>query len=334
MTSANKFTIARALHCLAVTKGERMTAEAYAQAQGWIDSRAVVAAIKGAITANTSADFAAREAGEAFVEAMRPFSIPGQLEGLVRVAMHARVFEVSTRIAAEQVLEGGAIPVLRGSWGTTTITPKKFAGITVKTAELVRATSPAAQAAIQGELAEAVAEAENAAFVSPWNAASVLYGAPSFASTGIAGAHIGADMRRALDFVPRAYRGGAWLMHPLTAAFLSGIRDSGGACFPNVSVKGGEAMGLPVLVTEAMEDVGSPIARAIGLLSPTEIEWAEGEIELDVSSEATLVMDDDAGASAANQTSLFQADAVAVRAIKTAGWHARSGAGAYFTVGF
>lgn len=55
---------------------------------------------------------------------------------------------------------------------------------------------------------------------------------------------------------------------------------------------------------------------------------------LSTSRVAALKMDNAATPDAGNLTSMFQADAVAFRAIRESSWYARSGAGAYFIAGF
>lgn len=341
MIAHNRFTVGRFLQSLAIAKGDHHGAAAIAQ--GWgrhADREAVVTAHMAAVDPHDTNDFPAAmvPVADSFLAAMRPTSIPLQLaEHLRNVPMLTRVFVNDEGVIATQVAEGIAIPVLKGSWDTATLEPKKFAGITVQTSELVRSMKPAATLALTDDLAKATAEAENYAFLNPEMPDSVLYAAPSFSGGGSSLAQADADLRALVDLVEGASReGAAFVMTKETATALSLMRGTGGAlAYPEITPQGGKLMGLPVLISAAAQQVGSPPTRIVALLSPSEIFWAdEGRVFLSTSRVAALKMDNAATPDAGNLTSMFQADAVAFRAIRESSWYARSGAGAYFIAGF
>ncbi len=94
-------------------------------------------------------------------------------------------------------------------------------------------------------------------------------------------------------------------------------------------------LGDSLLITSACQQVGSPPTRVIGLLSPSEIFWAdEGRVILSASNQAALKMDNAATAAAGNAVSMWQTGAIALKAVRESSWYARAGSGAYFVAGF
>lgn len=346
MQAHHRHTAGRILQSLAIARGDPVGATAFAESQRhWTDHAQVLAALKAAVAGSGTSDYpaASTPASESFLAAMRNFSVPLRLAGLRLVPMRTRIYVNSDGVVAVRVDEGSAMPVLRGTWATVTLEPVKHGGIVVQTDDLIRSMSPTATAAFTDDLARATAEAENLAFVSPDVAGSVLDGAPSFTGTGSSVIEIDADLRRLVDLVPGASMpGAAFTMTKETATSLAlQSRGVGGAvAYPTVTVQGGQLLGLPVLITAACALEGSPATRVIGLLSPSEIFWAdEGKVTLTASTEALLEMD---GAPAGNSlmatgttlVSMYQTGSVALRAIRESAWHARAGSGAYFVAGY
>jgi hypothetical protein len=342
--SASSCTAGRYLQCLMRGKGDITSSIVFAKAQTrWADRDQVVRALESqvmfaAIDPMKTSDYtgANQPVSDSFLAALRESSIPLRLP-LRRVPMLTRLFVNLAGVVVAEVAEGSAIPVLKGDWTAVTLTPRKFAGMVVQTMELFESESPNAARAITGDLAEAAGETENRAFINPDLSGSVLHGAASFSASGSAVANVDADLRRLLELVPGAYKIGAvFVMTTGTAAYLATLRGSGGAAaYPDITPQGGALLGLPVMVTAACQQIGSPPTRVIGLISPSEICWAEDQgVELVVSTSASLKMDDAASAGAGNLTSMFQANAVVTRAIRTCSWYPRSGSGAYFVAGY
>jgi hypothetical protein len=342
--SVNKYTCGRYLAALAVAKGDPLVAMAYAESQGqWLDRSSVVSSLKTAVGALADGDLGASPAADAFLNVLRDYSVPLRLEGLRRAPMRTRILQATTGTTAGEITEGTAIPPASQVWGAVTLTPRKFAAMTVQSMELVQSASPAAAIALQEDLAGAVGDVENRKFCAPWESGSVLYGASNFNESGTSGQHIGADLSSLAALVPGAYRGGAWLMHPDTAAYIGGLGAvTGSPTFGNVGPAGGVLLGLPVITTTAMGQVGSPASRAIGLIAPSEIFYADdGSVQLTASMQASIEMTDTPTGDASDGTqgvtsvvSMFQAGAVALRAIRTTSWKARAGSGAYFSVSY
>jgi len=342
-------------HCLialAIAKGDFGHAIAFTESQAhWADRPQVSTALKAAAGGLGTADYPAapmRPVAESFLHSMRGFSVPMRLTGSMRaVPMFTRVFTnpVGAFALAARVAEGAPIPVLKGNWTATVLKPVKHAGLIVVTKELVQSASATGNAALTDDLAQAVAEAENESFIAPGQTGSLLSAGVSnspFTATGSAVANVDADLKRLVDQVPGASNpGAAFVMCKETATFLSLLRGSGGgAAYPTITPQGGTLLGLPVLITAACEVGGSPVGRVIGLIDPGSIHWAdEGQVELNASTQASLQQDDAPTQNSltpapTNIVSMFQADAVALRAVRYSAWYARAGAASHFISGY
>ena len=83
-----------------------------------------------------------------------------------------------------------------------------------------------------------------------------------------------------------------FIMRPRTALHLATLRDSNGVrTFPNVTVAGGDVLGIPVIVSANVPiDVGTGDATVIVLVDAAEILLAEGGIEAEKISERALCL--------------------------------------------
>ena len=306
---SGKFTAARYLQSLAIGKGHASNALAFADEQRqWLDRAQIVGALKTAVSSIGTADFsgALQPVADSFLAALREVSIPLRLVGLRKTPMNTRTYVNLGNTIGARVDEGGATPVLAQTWGVETLTPKKFAAIVVATDELFATTSPTALQAIINDLAGAVAEAENAAFLNADVTGSVLYGQTGLTAAGSALSNVDSDLKLLIAAVRGASSPNAvFVMSKQTASFLGTLRGTGGGrgisgCRPS----GGELLGLQVLVSTAAEDADSPSTKIIALLSPSEILWGDdGRVELSTSKNASLKMDDASTAAAGSLVS-------------------------------
>lgn len=265
-----KHVAGRYLHVLAVAKGNLVGALSYAEGRGdWVDRDRVVAQCKAEIAAMGSNDYpVGTPVSQSFLPLMRPYSIPLQLAAAMRaVPMHTRLYVSQAAPEGVEVAEGQSIPASKGNYVAQDLRPRSFAAMVVRTKELASSSSPVATQGLAEDLAQAVAEVENAKFVAPGIAGSVFFGQQTFASTGDTVAAIDADLKHLLDLVPAAALPGAvFVVTKETATALSLKRGSGGsAAYPTIGPQGGTLLGLPVLVTPAMEQGGT---RYIGLVAP------------------------------------------------------------------
>lgn len=339
--SAAKLTAGRFLQCLAMADHNAANAiDVVESRRFWADQPSLATAIRAAAVAPVGTGDFPPELGavrDSFLAAMRPFSIPLQLSGLRKTPMLTRVFIGQTGMVAAEVTEGQPIPVMRGDWSVTQLTPRKFAGIVVQTLELMKSASPTASGAIVDDLASAVAEAENFAFLNPSATGSVFFGATNFVSTGSTVSAVDADLQRLVGNVAGSYMPGTTLiMAAQTAAFLGTLRGSGGAAaYSGLGPQGGFLLGMPVLISSAMEFTGSPSTRAVGLLVPSQIFFADAsDVRLSTASAASLQMSDAPVAGPAAHVSVFQTSSAATRAIKLSAWFARPNGTAYFVCNY
>jgi HK97 family phage major capsid protein len=85
-----------------------------------------------------------------------------------------------------------------------------------------------------------------------------------------------------------------WVMPPAVALRLSMKRGSQDVnAFPDITMKGGTWYGLPVIVSNAMIAAGSPAELQIALVTQSEVLMADdGGVSLDMSTEASVQMND------------------------------------------
>ncbi len=330
----NKFTAGRYLQALAMAKGDPVSAISIVENTKWLDRAQLIAALqKAAVSGMSTSDLAFQTVQDSFLDAMRSVSIPLALMPYMNaVPEQTRIYVNNSGEIAAEVLEGQSIPTVKGDWSTVLMTPRKFAAVSVKTVELVMSASPMAATAMTRDLAGAVGERENYGFVSPFASGSILYGATHFSCSGSAMANVDTDLKQLMGDVPFVSRKGcAFLMAEETATYLSLVRGSGGnLAYPTISPSGGSLCGLPVLISRACSDEYSPSGRVIGLVNPSQIYWSEeGGISLSTSTQAAL-QQDSAPSGSSQQVSMFQANAVALKCIKTSSWYVRPSASAYF----
>jgi hypothetical protein len=129
------------------------------------------------------------------------------------------------------------------------------------------------------------------------------------------------------------------VMNERTAAYLSALRGSGGGpCFPRMTCRGGELLGLPALTSLSVARVGSPQETTITLLDPGRI-WLtdEGRAAVSVSDKTNLEMSDvpsgdSMAPTAASMVSMFQTESIGIKATRWLNWRPVSAASAAATL--
>jgi HK97 family phage major capsid protein len=115
-----------------------------------------------------------------------------------------------------------------------------------------------------------------------------------------------------------------WVMSAATALKLSMRRNSYDEyAYPDISINGGTWMGLPVIVSSAMAAVGSPTETQIALVTQSEVLLAEEGLAIDMSTEASLQLNDAPSAGAQSLVSLWQNNLMALRAERYINWAPR-----------
>lgn len=339
---------------LASAKGNLM--QAAETAKQWEGSTPEVSRVlKAAVAAGTTSDatWAAplvdyRTMAEEFIELLRPQTILGRMNGLRRVPFNVRIPRQTSGASVGWVGEGNAKPVSKQSFDTVTMPESKIAGIVVITMELARFSSPSAEQLVRDDMVAAISEFSDAQFINPsiaavagTNPASITNGATEAVSTGATLAEIEADLLAArMAFVNSkiALAGCYWIMDPSTKTYLEELRTSQDVlAFPTLGTNG-TLKGIPVIDslgvgTYDQDGAGAgTAAKYIALISAPNVLLAdEGQVMLDASSEASLVMDD-AGAGA-TLTSLWQKNMIGIRAERLIHWLKRRAQAAYVIYG-
>lgn len=251
-----------------------------------------------------------------FVEYLRARTVVGQVsDRLRRLPFDTPVLVQGSGGAAKWVKEGAAKPLTQWSYTRTKLAPLKVATIAAATKEMLSRASAAADALIRDELSRAVEAAIDGTFVSA--AAAVTDESPAGILNGVTATTLTGDgtvegircdvatMLKALVGNNLSVAGAFWVMPETVAIDLSMATNLAGApAFPGVTPTGGTFAGLPVFTSQY---VG---ANVVMLIKGDEIFLGdEGGIQVSMSDQASLVMDD---APASNSTTPTAAQVVSL----------------------
>jgi hypothetical protein len=344
---------ARMVKCLAMAKGVNSEAYAIAKAR-YADDGALLTVMKANVAGGTTdhATWAGPLVGATsqvyadFAEFLRPQTILGKfgqggVPSLKAVPFRTRLLGQSTGTGSGWVGEGKPIGVTKGGYTSTSLEPNKVATLSVLTRELVESSSPAADTLVRDDLVKSCRETMDLAFITPGNP-GVTNVRPASITNGIAALHAsGTDadavrkdaraMIAAFVTAKNPLTTGVWIMSALTALTISMFQNAlGQPEFPEIDpITGGKFMKLPVIVSESVTASIDSGGQYIALVSAEDIYYAnEGGFMVDMSREASIEMSDaptnnvDVPA-AAQMTSLFQTDAIAIRVINEVNWARR-----------
>jgi HK97 family phage major capsid protein/HK97 family phage prohead protease len=347
---------ARMVKCLGMSKGSRFEAYEIAK-QLYHDDYAMLTVMKTAIAAGNTgvAAWAGNLVGDTsqvyadFAEYLRPMTIigkfgQGNIPSLRAVPFRTRLLGSNTATGAGWVGEGAAIPLTKGGYTSTSLEPNKVATLAALTREVVESSSPSAELLIRDELAAACVYEMDKAFIKPGNPgvtdirpAAINYNLTANHATGTTSAAAKKDLAGTIeDFLTskNPLTAGVWIMSSKVANNLGAMENSlGQPSFPGINMNGGVLMGLPVITSEVVTDVADSGGQIITLVNASDIYFAnEGGLMVDVSREASLEMSDvpansSATPTAAQMTSMFQTDAVAIRVINEVNWKRRRDTG-------
>jgi HK97 family phage major capsid protein/HK97 family phage prohead protease len=291
-----------------------------------------------------------------FVEYLRPLTIIGQfgsggVPSFRNVPFRTPLITQSAVTTGYWVGEGAAKPMSKGGFTRTTLLPYKCAALTAATMELLRDSSPAAEAIIRDDLAKSVAAKLDTDFLDPQKGlesgvspASISNGLTPISSVGRDADSVRTDLVAMLSAYITANNpasSAAFVMSAVTALQLSMMTNAFGQPeFPSLTVGGdgrtgftaGRLRNIPVVMSEYLGyTTDSPISgRDVFLVNAQDVYFGdEGGMEVRMSTEASIEMEDGpANASAATVaqaqlTSMFQTNSVAFLAERTVGWARR-----------
>lgn len=331
-------------------KGDVNSAKAFAEHNFSNDSR-LQNVMKAAVAAGTTTsptwagnlvDY--QNLTSEFIEFLRPRTIVGQfgaagIPGLRRVPFNVRIPGKTSAGSAQWVGEGYRKPVTAAGYEAVTMKWSKIAAISVVTEELERFSDPAVVQLTRDDLADAVIERMDIDFVDPAKAvgtgasespASVTNGVTPIPSTGVDADSIRADIAAlwaTADATNLPTGTAVYITDAKTARALTLLRNPlGQREFPDVRINGsGSIDGVPLIISNYVpaDSNGSLFILAFA----SEIYLADdGQVNIDISREATIFMDDAAATAtptAAQLVSMFQTNQLAIRAERYVRWQKR-----------
>lgn len=331
-------------------KGDIVSAKAFAENKYGDDIR-LQNVMKAAVAAGTTTsptwagnlvDY--QNLSSEFIDFLRPRTIVGQfgtngIPALRRVPFNSRIPGKSAAGRAQWTGEGYRKPVTSAGYDAVTMKWAKIAAISVVTEELERFSDPAIVQLTRDDLSDAVIERMDEDFVDPLKAvgtgasespASITNGVTPIVSSGTDADSIRADIAAlwaTADNTNLPTGSAVYITDAKTARALSLLRNPlGQREFPGVRVNGaGDLDGTPILVSNYVpsDSTGSLFILAFA----SEIYLADdGQVNIDISREATIFMDDAAATAtptAAQLVSMFQTNQLAVRAERYVRWQKR-----------
>ncbi|HEY0464198.1 MAG TPA: hypothetical protein VGC79_08320 [Polyangiaceae bacterium] len=271
---------------------------------------------KAAVPGLESEDFQTEFAGvvQAAWPLVREQLVFDRLPGVRRQGFLTRNLRSVSGPVATWVGDRRPIPVARCVFDGELIAPRKIAAIEVRSIDAQRAGGPEADKQLQDDLFTSLGEAASAAFVDVNNAgdaetpAAITYGAGIAASESPVD-----DLQKLVEGFGGNLQSAAFIMDPILASQLALF----GSQFPNLGINGGELLGLPALTT-----VGSPRDTSGGqlaLIDGSSVGLAMDSFTLEETQQAMISMSDMPGSESVF-VNLFQAEAMAIKALFRVNW--------------
>lgn len=318
---------------LAKAKGNLAVAKSLADAH-YKDDAVVTGIVKAAVAAG-STEVAAwagnlvypeQYAGD-FIELLYPQTVVGRLS-LRKVPFNVTISGQTGGTTVGWVGEGKAKPVTAAAFNRVFLEWCKVGAISVLSQELIRFSNPAAEALVQANLVEATAQGIDATFlgsaaaVANVSPAGLLNGVKAVPATGTDYESLRKDVRALLaPFIAANYpmTSAVLVMSPARAlAIGSMLTPLGVLAFPNLSMDGGTLMGLKVITSNNVA------GDVIDLFIQSEIFLSEDAgPQLDISTEASIIMDSAPDAATSTPVSMFQNDLVAIKVGQFINWQKR-----------
>lgn len=326
---------------LALSKGNIMQAEVLAN-NHFKDTPEVGIVLKAAVAAGSTSDTTwagplvqYNDMTSEFIELLRPQTIIGRLSGVRRVPFNIRIPRQTAGTSGQFVGEGAPTPVRKLDFDNITLPWAKASTIVVITAELAKLSNPSAEALVRQDLIDGLSQYLDKRLVDPAypgvsavSPASLTYGVSPTQSTGATLAALDANVRAVMTTFADAELGlgsGVWVMSASMAIRLSMMRTNQDTkAFPELSVNGGTFYGLPVIVSNNVVGSGSPGDQYLILIDQSNILLADdGQLMIDVSTEASVEMNDAPSGGATSLRSLWQNGLMGVKCDRWIYWTKR-----------
>ncbi|MGI9043507.1 MAG: phage major capsid protein [Gemmatimonadaceae bacterium] len=268
------------------------------------------------LTSTTSGGTALIAPGTAeFLGLVRPRTVIGRLTQIQKVPFHRGAAIASGGAVYTWIGEGSPTPVGKLSWTPASLPVRKAGGIAVASRELLKLTTPSAEAAFTRQLADGLVNFTDAAFLSADAEVSGI--APAGILDGVAGTATAGNVATDLEALLDGYtslEGVAVIISEKSAIALAG----------QGAFRDGKLYGtLPVVLSSAAGTNLIAVDMRRVLLAD------EGELEIDIAHAATLEMEEeptDPTTSGVVMVSMFQANASAIKVLRFINWQALDGA--------
>ena len=338
----------RYVSALAVSKGNIMQAERIAE-NTYKDTPEVGQVLKAAVAAGTTSD--ATWAGplvqyqdmvSEFIELLRPQTILGRMSAVRRVPFNIRIPRQTAGTSGAFVGEGAPAPVQKLDFDNILLPWAKASNIVVLTTELARLSNPAAEALVRQDLMDGISQFLDRRLIDPAFAgvanvspASLTNGVTPVQASGSTLAAIDANVRSLFSTFAAAELGlqsAVWVMSASQAIRLSMIRTNQDTlAFPDLTMSGGTWYGIPVVVSNNVTPSGSPGDQHIILVDQSNVLLADdGQMMIDVSTEASVEMNDAPTGGATSLRSLWQNGLMGVKVDRWIYWMKRRAAAVQF----
>lgn len=324
---------ARYAIALAAAKGNPMLAERIAK-ERWPDDPRILNHIKASVGTTTDSTWAAPLAepdnlAAEFVELLRPMTILGKLTQLRQVPFNVKIPVQTGGSTVGWVGQNGAKPVGDLAFDQILMQYNKVAGIVVISEELARLSSPSAEATVQRDLTDQIRQFLDVQFVDPSvaavvgvNPASITNGITAIPSAGPTANDLRCDIKALFAKIREgnlSTSGSTVIMSEDLATSVSLLTNGlGQPEFPQITAEGGTLVGVKVVTSQSVPE-GLMI-----LVKESEILMADdGSVTLDASREATLELSGTPAQGGPATFSLWQHNAIGIRAERWITWQRR-----------
>lgn len=342
--------------CLASARGNITQALEIAKSR-YPDMTRIHSVLRSAVAAGTTTDPTwagalvdyQNFAGD-FVEYLRPQTIIGKfgtngIPSLRRVPFNVQIMSQTSGGSGYWVGQGKPKPLTKFDFAPVRLGFAKVANIAVLTEETVRFSSPSAEALVREGLSKALIERLDTDFIDPGKTAVADVSPASITNNVSAGSSAGSDAGDVRADITTLLGGFiaanidptnlVWIMSSTNALAISLMRNSlGQREFPEITMRGGNLEGIPVIVSQYANLGGSPQGNILVLMSASDVYLSDdGGVTIDVSREASLEMDTAPSGSVATGSplapnavqlvSLWQTNSVGLRAERFINWARR-----------
>jgi hypothetical protein len=278
---------------------------------------------KAAVGAEFASDLRANEAAAEYFDFVLPGAIIGKMTQIRKVDFNQPIMVSSSTTRGYWTSQASDIPISKRILTPQYLAPLSVSAITVHSDLALKTNNKNSEESFAREHARALAEAMDLSFIDPSNAgiageepASITYGVTPITATS----DPAADIVNLIEDFQGDLLSSYFITDPVAAAKLSLSRDSDGSFyFPDVNVRGGSILGIPVIVSRVSpkDSSGSQLA----LVDASGLAMAAESLMMEKSDNAAILMADDPSGPA-EMVSMWQTNCVAFLTKVATNWKA------------